>query len=89
MCPRTTQMRHELNTPPSPEYTNVITDMGVCHSTTMLSFVQKPYRESVTDAPIQVPDNTIYSAIDVFRIIITPHSLDTGNVTIVGIPSID
>ncbi|XP_037035697.1 sodium channel protein Nach-like [Bradysia coprophila] len=75
-------MRKELHIPPSPEYTNVITDMGVCHSTTELAYVQKPYRGNMSHEPVQVPDNTVYTAIDIFRIIITPHFSDTENVTI-------
>lgn len=80
-------MRKELHTPPTPEYSNVITEMGICHSTTDLAFIQKPYRDNELSAsiPDRVPDNTIFSALDVLRLIITPHFFDTDNVTIVGI----
>lgn len=76
------QMRQELRIPPSPEYANVITEMGICHSTSELAYIQKPSNESIIN---QVPDNTLYSSVDVMRLIITPHFLDTENVTIVGI----
>lgn len=61
--------------------------MGVCHSTTELEFIQKPYQWNVShpEIPDRVPENTLYSSVDIMRLIITPHFLDTGNVTIVGI----
>lgn len=81
------KMRQELHIPPSPEYNNVITEMGICHSTSDLNYLQRPYRGNVSSAsiPDQVPDNTLYSSVDIMRLIITPHFLDTENVTIVGI----
>lgn len=78
-------MRQELRIPPSPEYSNVITEMGVCYSSSELMYIQKPYRGIDLSIPDRVPDNTLYSSVDVMRLIITPHILDTGNVTIVGI----
>lgn len=80
-------MRRALHIPPSLEYSNIITEMGVCHSSTELISIQKPYRanKSNRSVPQRVPDNTLYSSVDIMRLIITPHSLDTGNVTIVGI----
>lgn len=76
-------MRLELHIPPSPEYSNVITEMGICHSTSELAYIQKPSNQSILDD--QVPDNTLYSSVDVMRLIVTPHFLDNENVTIVGI----
>lgn len=80
-------MRQELHVPPSPEFSNIITEMGVCHSTSELEYLQKPYRGKLSNStiPDRVPDNTLYSSVDIMRLIITPHLSDTENVTIVGI----
>lgn len=75
-------MRQELHDHPSPEYNNVITEMGICHSTSELWAIQKPYREYTTN--LSNPDNMLYTSVDIMRLTIIPHFLDTGNVTIVG-----
>lgn len=79
-------MRQEVHIHPSPEYGNVITEMGICHSTSELVDIQKPYRgNGVNISNPSIPKNEVYSSVDVMRLIITPHYSDNENVTIVGI----
>lgn len=79
-------MRQEIHSPPSPEYSNIITEMGICHSTSDLVNIQKPYRGNIVNiSNFSIPENKLYTTVDVMRLIITPHYLDTENVTIVSI----
>lgn len=79
-------MREELHNPTSPEYTDVITEMGICYSTSELWDIQKPYRgNSINMSRPSIPDKNLYSAVDIMRLIVTPHPLDTENITIVSI----
>lgn len=66
--------------PPLPHYSQVITEMGICHSTTKLYKYQNPFSNDVT-IPEQNPDKC--RSTDTCKISVMPNVVDKTQLIIV------
>lgn len=78
-------MRQLLKTALMPEFTNVITEMGICFSSTLLHFNQNPHINGKPEGPTK-PITRMYNSFESESHVISPHRSDNSdNVTIVRI----
>lgn len=76
-------MRDQLKKHSNPEYTNVITELGICYSTSYLYYLQNPIPMNQMEY-FPIKSNKTYLSTSVGREVIVPHSLDSKNVTVVS-----